>query len=102
MAGVTTSDVDEHPFVRVPARPVRLVVKDGRNGVLDIDVDRGAATYPQPLPGEVDRAGWGATEGMSAYASVAALPSATVAVRQGDDPADLPRRRHGRGRMVVG
>jgi hypothetical protein len=85
VAGVTTSDVDEHPFVRVPARPVRLVVKDGRNGVLDIDVDRGAATYPQPLPGEDDRAGWGATEGMSAHASVAALPSATVAVRQGGE-----------------
>ncbi len=33
VAGVTTSDVDEHPFVRAPARPVRLVAKDGRNGV---------------------------------------------------------------------
>ncbi len=93
VAGVTTSDVDEHPFVRVPARPVRLVVKDGRNGVLGIDVDRGAATYPQPLPGEDDRPGWGATEGMSAYASIAALPSATVAVRQGD--AELGRVRWG-------
>jgi hypothetical protein len=59
VAGVTTSDVDEHPFVRVPARPARLVVRDGRNGALDIDVDRGAATYPQPLPGDDDRPGWG-------------------------------------------
>ena len=25
VAGLTTSDVDEHPFVRAPARPVRLV-----------------------------------------------------------------------------
>jgi hypothetical protein len=57
VAGITTSDVDEHPFVRGPARPVRLVAKDGRNGVPDIDVDRGVATYPQPLPGEDDRAG---------------------------------------------
>src|SRR5258708_2156832 len=48
VAGITTSDVDEHPFVGGPARPVRLVAKDGRNGVLDIDVDRGVATYPQP------------------------------------------------------
>ncbi|MBV9208521.1 MAG: hypothetical protein JO037_24655, partial [Actinobacteria bacterium] len=93
VAGVTTSDVDEHPFVRVPARPVRLVVKDGRNGVVDVDVDRGVAAYPQPLPGEDDRAGWGAAEGMSAYASIAALPSATVAVRQGD--AELGRVRWG-------
>jgi hypothetical protein len=74
VAGITTSDLDEHPFVRTPARPVRLVAKDGRGGVFDIDVDRGVATYPQPLPGEDDRAGWGATEGTSAYASVAALP----------------------------
>ena len=85
VAGVTTSDLDEHPFVRAPARPVRLVPKDGRGGVLDVDVDRGVATYPQPLPGEDDRAGWGATEGTSAYTSIAALPSATVAVRRGGD-----------------
>jgi hypothetical protein len=85
VAGITTSDVDEHPFVREPARPVRLVAKDGRGGVLDVDVDRGVATYPQPLPGEDDRAGWGATKGTSAYTSIAALPSATVAVRRGDD-----------------
>ena len=64
---------------------MRLVAKDGQNGVLDIDVDRGVAAYPQPLPGEDDRAGWGAAEGTSAYTSVAALPSATVAVRRGDD-----------------
>ena len=85
VAGVTTSDVDEHPFVRGPARPVRLVPRDGRSGVLDIDVDRGTATYPQPLPGDDDRAGWGAAEGTSAYTSIAALPSATVAVRRGGD-----------------
>jgi hypothetical protein len=85
VAGITTSDVDEHPFVRAPARPVRLVTKDECHGVLDIEVDRGVATYPQPLPGEDDRAGWGATEGGSAYSSIAALPSATVAVRQGDN-----------------
>jgi hypothetical protein len=85
VAGVTTSDIDEHPFVRTPARPVRLVAKDGQNGVLDVEVDRGVATYPQPLPGEDDRAGWGAAEGSSAYTSIAALPSATVAIRRGDD-----------------
>jgi hypothetical protein len=85
IAAVTTSDVDEHPFVRGPSRPVRLAAKDGRGGVLDIDVDRGVATYPQPLPGEDDRPGWGAAEGDAAYTSIAAVPSATVAVRRGDD-----------------
>ena len=85
VAGVTTSDVDEHPFVREAARPVRLVPKDGQGGVLDVVVDRGVATYPQPLSGSDDWAGWGATEGTSAYSSIAALPSATVAVRRGGD-----------------
>jgi hypothetical protein len=85
VAGITTSDVDENPFVREPARPVRLVPKDGLAGVLDVDVDRGVATYPQPLPGADDRAGWGAAEGTAAYTSIAALPSATVAVRRGDE-----------------
>ncbi|MGH3420455.1 MAG: hypothetical protein ACRDOD_12820, partial [Streptosporangiaceae bacterium] len=84
VAGITTSNLDEYPFVRAPARPVRLVPKDEREGVLNVEVDRGVATYPQPLPGEDDRAGWGATEGTSAYTSIAALPSATVTVRQGD------------------
>src|SRR6185437_8398621 len=104
VAGVTTSDLDEHPFVRTPARPVRLVPKDGLadgglaggglagggaagggpGGALDVEVDRGVASYPQPLPGEDDRAGWGATDGKSAYTSIAALPSATVAIRQGE------------------
>jgi len=82
VAGVTTSDVDEHPFVREPSRPVRLITESGRQGVFDIEVDRGVATYPQPLPGEDDRPGWGAAEGPDAYASIAALPSATVAVSQ--------------------
>ena len=93
VAGVTTSDLDEHPFVREPARPVLLVPKDGRDGVLDIDIDRGTATFPQPLPGEHDRAGWGATEGASAYTAIAALPSATVTVRRGD--AELAQVRWG-------
>src|SRR4029077_2320015 len=73
------------PLSRATSPPLRRVAKNGRNGVLDIAVDRGVATYPQPLPGEDDRAGWGATEGTSAYTSIAALPSATVAVRRGDD-----------------
>lgn len=93
VAGVTTSDLDEHPFVRTPARPVLLAARDGRGGVFDIEVDRGVATYPQPLPGADDRAGWGATEGTSAYTSIAALPSATIAVRR--DGAELGRVRWG-------
>jgi hypothetical protein len=108
VAGITTSDVDEYPFVRGPARPVRLVAKDGRAGVLGIDIDRGVATYPQPLPGsEDDRVGWGATGGTSTYALVAALPSATVAIRRGDEElarvrwADVEAGRTDAGRVSI-
>src|SRR5215470_14540421 len=45
IAGVTLSTLDEHPFVRTPARPVRLTVTDStaqpKTGVLESDVDRG-------------------------------------------------------------
>ena len=39
VAGITTSDVDEHPFVRAAARPVRVAAKDGRDGVLPCHID---------------------------------------------------------------
>src|SRR5262249_29787587 len=39
VAGVTTSDVDEHPFVQTPARPVRLLAHDGLHRVLHHDID---------------------------------------------------------------
>jgi hypothetical protein len=76
VAAVTLGYADEHPFVRTPSRPVRVVVTDGEAaagpGVLDLDVDRGVATYPQPLP---------ESEAVSpAYANVAATPSATLTV----------------------
>jgi hypothetical protein len=79
VAGITTSDLDEYPFVRTPARPVRIVAKNGQDGglaadALDIGVDRGAASYPQPL-----------SDGDAAYSSIAALPSATVAIRRGGE-----------------
>ncbi|SCG58735.1 CehA/McbA family metallohydrolase [Micromonospora rifamycinica] len=108
VAGITTSDVDEHPFVRTPARPVRLTPKDGRAGPLGVHVDRGVATSPQPLPGvEDDRVGWGTAGGTSRYALVAALPSATVTVRQGDEElawlrwADVERGPVDTGRVSV-
>ena len=59
---ITTSDVDEYPFVREPTRPVRLVAKDGQNGVLDVDVDRGwrpIASCPTTTSGT----SWGAAGG---------------------------------------
>lgn len=93
IAGVTLGHVDEHPFVRMPGRPVTLVVTDPKlatePGVLDVEVDRGVATYPQPLPGDDDRPGFGndATEpnASPAYTTIAAIPSATISVRKNDE-----------------
>jgi hypothetical protein len=86
VAGVTLSNADEHPFVRTASRPVRLVSTDaGGDGPFDLEVDRGVATYPQPLPGADDRPGWGVAGAQDAYAAIAALPSATVVVRQGGE-----------------
>ncbi|MGW5362940.1 CehA/McbA family metallohydrolase [Actinopolymorpha pittospori] len=89
IGGITLGHLEEHPFVRTPGRPVRLLVTDdavaGSTGVLDLDVDRGVATYPHRLPTGDDRPGFGAEHagpGTSpAYASVAAIPSATLVVR---------------------
>ena len=79
VAGITTSDLDEYPFVRSPAQPVVLVPKDGQGGVLDVDVDRGvaasAAAARRRRPARL-----GAKEGTPAYTTIAALPSATIAV----------------------
>lgn len=90
VAGITLGHVDEHPFVRTPARPVLLTVTDpegaDRSGALDVTVDRGVASYPQRLPRDDDRPGWGAAVGepgtSPAYTSIAAVPSATVSVRR--------------------
>ncbi|MGH3658759.1 MAG: CehA/McbA family metallohydrolase, partial [Micromonosporaceae bacterium] len=58
--------------------------------VLSIEVDRGVATYPQPLPTTADdRPGYGAANApppaSPAYAGVAAIPSATLVLRQRDE-----------------
>jgi hypothetical protein len=99
IAGVTLSSADEYPFVRSGAQPLKLTITDpeaaGRPFDLDVAVDRGVATFPYPLPRWSSDtfladplAGWGEKpNGRSSPASVeiAALPSATVTVRQGSD-----------------
>src|SRR5438477_1066299 len=90
VAAVTLGHLDEHPFVRTGSRPVRLVVTDDalarRRGALEVEVDRGVATYPHRLPSGEDRPGWGSWDGRPhlspAYTEVAAIPSATVVVAQ--------------------
>jgi hypothetical protein len=107
IAGITLGRTAESPLQRVAGQTVRLTVRgDGgqatRPHALTLDVDRGVASYPQPLPAlPVDhdnssRPGWGALPNETSspsYARVTALPSATLTLRQGD--AVLGRTRWG-------
>lgn len=88
VAAITLGLADEEPFVRSGRRAVGLSLrqKDDASAPfqLEVDVDRGVATYPQPLPAEPGFPGWGApaNAGSSpAYVEIAAVPSATVEVR---------------------
>ena len=99
IAAITLRLVDEAPFARQGRRPIVIALKDpadaGKPFDLDVEVDRGVATYPQPLPrGSADDflrdplRGWGQelnTASDNAYVEVSAVPSATVKVTQGED-----------------
>jgi hypothetical protein len=97
ICAVTLGHVDEQPFARQGRRPVRVELTEGdaarRDFDLEVEVDRGVATYPQPLPGataeeflEDPLKGWGESQNARsspAYVEVSATPSATVTVSQG-------------------
>jgi hypothetical protein len=63
--------------------------------ILSVEVDRGVATYPYPLPDQDVEAflrdsfrGWGqpySDRNNPAYTQIAALPSATISVKSGED-----------------
>ncbi len=96
VAGVTLGSLDEHPFTRQARREARITLTNAEDKNqpfnLEVEVDRGVATYIQPLPlasaGEFMKdpyKGWGeaVNPGSSpAYAEIAAVPSATVSVKQ--------------------
>ncbi len=99
IAALTLSTLDEAPFGREPSRPVKITLKDpqhaekpfGLSG-LSVEVDRGVALYPYPLPSAAREQmltethhGWGlpSTEQSSpAYVEIAAQSSATVRLQQ--------------------
>ena len=99
IAGVTLSQVNEHPFVRQGKREARLILTDPEDAEkpfdMSVGVDRGVASYVHPLPEASaddfvndDFAGWGEAQNPKsspAYVEVAAIPSATVTVKQGED-----------------
>ena len=64
VGAVTLSHAEEHPFVRTPGRPV-VISLDGDAAGVAVEVDRGVATYVQPVPSEDDGAvaGWGRRPG---------------------------------------
>lgn len=97
IAAITISHLAEYPFIRNARRPVLVTLLDqtlaSKEFDLELEVDRGVATYAYPLPAvppeklPQDRAGFGASanKGSSpAYCEIAACPSATVQVRHGD------------------
>ncbi len=96
VAGITLGQLDEHPFLRDGARDVRILLPQaedaGQPFDLEVEVDRGIATYAYPLPIEsaeaflaADFRGWGEAQNpqsSASYVGIAAIPSATVAVKQ--------------------
>jgi hypothetical protein len=94
VAAITLGLSDEHPFVRSGAVPVRIDLDAGLTvAELHVEVDRGVASYPYPLPARSAEdfladgfAGWGEARNESAqtsYVEVAAIPSATLTVQSG-------------------
>ena len=94
VAAITLGHLDEEPFCRDAAREVVITLPRandaGKPFALEVDVDRGVATYPYALPAAPKeefladgRAGWGEAQNPAsspAYAEIAAIPSATVTV----------------------
>jgi hypothetical protein len=99
IAALTLGHLDEPVFNRAGTRPVKIVLPEAEDATspfaVEVDVDRGAATYPYPLPTSPANAfldeffkGWGEpsnTLASPAYVEVAATPSATVEVRNSGD-----------------
>jgi hypothetical protein len=94
IAGITLSQADEDPLGRAAGVPVHLTLPRPEDAAapfaLEVEVDRGVATYPFALPeASADafladpQAGWGEDNNRAnspAYVEIAAVPSATVTV----------------------
>ncbi|MEJ2600489.1 MAG: CehA/McbA family metallohydrolase [Anaerolineales bacterium] len=95
LAAITMGHLDEEPLLRDTHRPVKIDLTDPQNASrpfdLEVEVDRGVATYPYPLPAKSlvdltpERRGFGAPLNdlsSPAYVEIAATPSATVKLNQ--------------------
>ena len=100
VAGITTGHVNEYPFTRDVSREVKVTLTRKADAekpfALEVDVDRGQATYVYPLPVADAEAfiedpfkGWGEKQNPAsspAYCEIAAIDSATVTVRLNGKP----------------
>ncbi|MFN8519694.1 MAG: CehA/McbA family metallohydrolase [Chloroflexota bacterium] len=94
VAAITLSHLDEDPLRPRTRRTAKIQThRDGMATLPRVEVDRGLATYPQPLPrspldGDLPGLpGWGAEAsegGGSVYLDIAAIPSATITVADED------------------
>ena len=99
VSAVTLGHVDEYPFVRQGRREARITLTDRaeaeRELDLEVEVDRGMATYAHPLPTAPSEefladamGGWGEAQSSAsgpAVVEIAATPSATVTIKQGGE-----------------
>jgi hypothetical protein len=95
VAAITLAHGDESPFYRTGKQAVKITLPQPEDAakpfLLEVDVDRGVATYPFPLPEQEadaflgdDFRGWGEAQNAHAspaYVEVAAIPSATLTVK---------------------
>ena len=94
VAAITLSHLEEFPFFRTGKQEVKITLPQPADADqpfdLEVEVDRGVATYPHALPEKPagdfindDFKGWGETQNPKAspaYVEIAAIPSATVTV----------------------
>lgn len=99
IGGITLGHRDEHPISREAPREVIITLPQEEDAEkpfdLEVDVDRGIATYPYALPEQSaedflqdSTKGWGEPQNEKsspAYVEIAAIPSATVKVKQGGE-----------------
>lgn len=99
IAAITLSHLEEEPFRRNAAVPVQLSLPNSEDAKppfqLEVTVDRGVATYSYALPEQSaeqflqdQHRGWGEQQNPGnspAYVEIAALPSATVAVKKAEE-----------------
>lgn len=96
MAAITLGHLDEEPFCRVAKSEVKIILLQQADAEkpfrLEVEVDRGVATYPYPLPEKSfeeflkdNIKGWGEAQNPKSspsYVEISAIPSATISVKQ--------------------